>query len=158
MHEAKEGNALLAVVYLDLDRFKFINDRYGHVVGDMVLKIVAGRLRKGIRGHDWLYRVGGDEFVLLLSGLENIEDCEVLLLRMLGLIREPLQVERGPQLEIDASMGVTFYPLGTAEDAHTLLDQADRAMYAAKLGEKPHLRMFEASMQMRSPITPIETR
>jgi diguanylate cyclase (GGDEF)-like protein len=121
---------LLGVAILDLDGFKQVNDRLGHGAGDQLLQAVVQRLQAQLRAGDTLARMGGDEFGLLLPGLERLDDLEVVCERLLAAIREPLEIQ-GEAVSISGSLGVTLYPLDDS-DASTLIQHADMALYAAK--------------------------
>ncbi len=122
--------AQLALHYIDLDRFKPINDTYGHAVGDEVLKAVADRLRKGTREIDTVARIGGDEFVLIQAGVHDKGDAEVLANRLITAIRQELWVD-GNRISIGATIGIAFAPAhGTTADE--LMARSDLALYAAK--------------------------
>ena len=124
------GLGSLAVCFIDLDRFKPINDEHGHVVGDKVLQSVAGRIRSVARNGDFLARIGGDEFILIVHGLENIWEVEPVLSRLLHVTTSPI-LAGGHSAWIGFSIGVTIYP----QDASTpeaLIQHADEAMYKAK--------------------------
>ena len=121
---------LLGVAILDMDGFKQVNDRLGHRAGDYLLQAVVQRLQAQLRAGDTLARIGGDEFGLLLPGLEHLDDLEVICERLLAAIREPLEIE-GEAVSISGSLGVTIYPLDDS-DASTLIRHADMALYAAK--------------------------
>ena len=136
-------NQMLAVLYLDLDGFKFINDNFGHSVGDELLIAVSSRMRAVLRESDTLARIGGDEFVLVLTELSNLQDCIHLVNRVLAACAQPVDV-RGNTLTITASIGVTMFP---ADDADTdeLLRNADHAMYEAKRAGKNRFHLFDAA-------------
>jgi len=121
---------LLGVALLDLDGFKQVNDRLGHGAGDQLLQAVVQRLQAKLRAGDTLARMGGDEFGLLLPGLERLDDLEVVCERLLAAIREPLEIQ-GEAVSVSGSLGVTLYPLDDS-DASTLIQHADMALYAAK--------------------------
>ena len=121
---------LLGVALLDLDGFKQVNDRLGHEAGDQLLQAVVQRLQAQLRAGDTLARMGGDEFGLLLPGLERLDDLEVVCERLLAAIREPQEIH-GEAVSISGSLGVTLYPLDDS-DANALLRHADMALYAAK--------------------------
>ncbi|RRV64561.1 bifunctional diguanylate cyclase/phosphodiesterase [Stutzerimonas stutzeri] len=120
----------LTLVFIDLDNFKFINDGLGHVAGDELLKSVARRLSGCLRSSDTVARVGGDEFVLVLSDHYRVSTVISLLERVLSEIRRPVTLA-GREFQIGASLGVAMFP-DDGEDAQTLLKHADIAMYAAK--------------------------
>ena len=143
MAQAERRREPLAVVYLDLDGFKAVNDRYGHDVGDRLLMIVASRMKHSLREGDTLARLGGDEFVAVLLDIADLNACAPMLDRLLEAVAEPAEV--GEQvLRISASLGVTFYPQEEDADADLLLRQADQAMYQAKLSGKNRHHVFDA--------------
>ncbi|WP_041421303.1 bacteriohemerythrin [Sideroxydans lithotrophicus] len=127
---SKRGGRMLAVCYLDLDGFKQVNDTLGHDAGDDVLRLIAGRLVKVLRGEDTVVRLGGDEFVLLLGDLDGEENVVQLLTRLLQDIAQPMSIH-GSRAQVTASIGVTFYPRDHSEP-EVLLKHADEAMLAAK--------------------------
>ncbi len=131
----------LAIVYLDLDGFKAVNDQYGHDVGDELLITVAQRMKKVIRGGDTLARIGGDEFVAVLVDLERPKDCEPVLARLLRATAETVTV-RQLALQISASIGVTFFPEDNV-DIDQLLSHADQAMYRAKQAGRNRYHLFD---------------
>jgi diguanylate cyclase (GGDEF)-like protein/PAS domain S-box-containing protein len=126
---ARHGD-LAAVICLDLDRFKQINDTYGHAVGDLCLKKLAERLCARLRASDTVARSGGEEFTVLLGGLVTAADAEVVVTELLSGIRQPFLVD-GYNLEISASIGIALYP-SDGTDAQALWRAADAAMYRAK--------------------------
>ena len=125
----KEGESC-AVLFIDLDRFKSINDTLGHQTGDAVLEAVAERIRRGIRLSDIVARFGGDEFVVMLNHLTNAQQATDIATEILHALRMPLTV-RGREFRISASIGVAVFPEDGTE-APVLLKHADMAMYAAK--------------------------
>src|ERR1700733_1414779 len=137
----------LAVMFLDLDRFKSINDSLGHTIGDKLLQLVAGRLVACVRRSDTVSRLGGDEFVVLLYQVEHAEDAAFISKKILSSLAEPFSIEH-KHLDISASIGVSTYP-GDAQDAETLLHKADTAMYAAKKLGRNNCQFFKAEMQAR---------
>ena len=146
MAAADEAERLLAVVFVDLNGFKRINDEHGHDVGDEILAAISGRLKASFRKSDLIFRTGGDEFMLLLGGLKSVDGSEELLLRVQSKIREPIHVGVRSPLHISASMGVVYYPLMDAQEPNDILAMADRAMYAAKREHNPYLRVYETVM------------
>ncbi len=130
----------LTLVFIDLDNFKFINDGLGHVAGDELLKSIAARLAGSLRGSDTVARVGGDEFVLVLSDHYRISTVISLLERVLNEIRRPVTLA-GREFQVGASIGVAMFP-GDGEDAQTLLKHADIAMYAAKKRGRNNFQFF----------------
>jgi diguanylate cyclase (GGDEF)-like protein len=139
----------LAVVYLDLDGFKSINDHHGHELGDFLLKQVTNRMKQALREGDTLARIGGDEFVAVLSDLNDRETAEPLLNRLLAAAAEPFR-QGELLLHISASLGVTFYPQTDAVGADQLLRQADQAMYRAKLSGKNRFHFFDGGQDIHS--------
>jgi len=121
---------MLAVLFLDLDRFKPVNDRYGHHVGDQLLVAVADRLRSCVRGSDLVARLGGDEFVVLLDTIQAAEQAARVGRKILTALSQPLLLE-GRDVTTSASLGIALCP-HDGTDAATLLHRADQAMYRAK--------------------------
>ncbi|WP_231951189.1 EAL domain-containing protein [Acidithiobacillus ferrivorans] len=126
---------LLAVGFLDLDAFKPVNDTYGHAAGDDLLKEIARRLQDAVRRTDTVARMGGDEFVLLLEGLRDMNELDQVLARLQAAIAQPFHI-KGKIVSIQASLGLTLYPFDEG-DADLLLRHADQAMYAAKVRTSP---------------------
>lgn len=127
---ATQTDQSLALLYLDLDGFKFVNDRGGHDAGDHLLREVAVRLQQGVRGGDVLARVGGDEFVALLPGCRDADAARSIAEAVRARIAQPFNLRDG-LFQLDASVGIACYP-ADGTDAETLIAHADRAMYAAK--------------------------
>jgi diguanylate cyclase (GGDEF)-like protein/PAS domain S-box-containing protein len=127
---AKRNGSKLALLFLDLDRFKKINDTLGHNVGDMLLKQLSARLKHGLRQDDTVARLSGDEFAVLLSDIQQVDDIPPITNKILQQFNEPFLIE-GHELFITTSIGIAIFPNdGTNPD--TLLKHADTAMYAAK--------------------------
>lgn len=135
----------LALCMLDLDGFKAVNDGYGHACGDLLLVEVANRLRAIIRGEDVVARLAGDEFVLILRYVRDIEELNNALQRILKAISQPYVIQ-GAELNVFASIGVTLFPLDD-EDADTLLRHADQAMYVAKQNGRNRYQLFDVSLE-----------
>ncbi|TAM12764.1 MAG: sensor domain-containing diguanylate cyclase [Nevskiaceae bacterium] len=131
----------LAVMFMDIDKFKVINDTCGHDVGDEVLRAVAQRLREALRTADTVARLGGDEFVVLAEGINNNEDATRVVEKLQAAVAQPVAVG-GQQLPIAFSIGITLYPNDNA-DMETLLKHADEAMYAAKHAGRGTHRFYE---------------
>ncbi|WP_295405980.1 diguanylate cyclase, partial [uncultured Thiocystis sp.] len=132
----------LAVVFLDLDGFKAVNDRYGHEAGDQVLIVVANRMKQALREGDTLARLGGDEFVAVLMDLADMSVSAPLFDRLLAAAAQPVSFGAA-MLQVSASLGATFYPQSEEMDADQLLRQADHAMYQAKLAGKNRYQVFD---------------
>lgn len=127
---AKRQKRKICLLFIDLDRFKPINDKYGHATGDKVLLEVADRLKKMLRASDSVCRLGGDEFVILLESTPSVEGAEHVAQRTIDLLNEPIEVE-DHQCFIGASIGISVFP-DDCHDGETLLQHADIAMYEAK--------------------------
>jgi diguanylate cyclase (GGDEF)-like protein len=127
---ARRQNGRLAMVFLDLDHFKSINDNYGHDVGDQVLRRVARQLQACVRASDTVGRIGGDEFVVLLAQLSESDSVLALAGELRESLRQPFKVD-GHELSISCSIGVAVYP-EDGTDAEGLTKGADDAMYRAK--------------------------
>jgi diguanylate cyclase (GGDEF)-like protein len=141
---------VVGVAYLDLDGFKAVNDSHGHDVGDELLIIVAQRMKAALREGDTLARIGGDEFIAVLSDLDYPETAEPLLMRLLEAAAAPVLIDH-LTLQVSASIGVAIYPYdGTESDQ--LIRCADHAMYQAKQMGKNQFAIFvqEAQMHQRS--------
>lgn len=145
MIQSQRRGEQLAVMYLDLDGFKVVNDCYGHDVGDELLVRVAERMRRALREGDTLARLGGDEFVGVLVDLPDSSACLPMLDRILVSLAQPYPAPNGHVLTISASIGVSFFPQIESIDADQLLRQADQAMYQAKLGGKNRYHLFDAA-------------
>ncbi|MFI6366865.1 diguanylate cyclase domain-containing protein [Nocardia sp. NPDC050630] len=128
---ASEDLPVSTVLFIDLDGFKAINDTLGHAIGDTVLQIVAQRLQRALRGTDLVGRLGGDEFLVLLSGRTSRVDLDSLVLRLRSTMAEPI-IARGHRIEVNASIGVTELETGDNRTPEAVLHDADLAMYRAK--------------------------
>ncbi len=153
IHRAKRHNHLGAVIFIDLDFFKDVNDSLGHQVGDKLLRQVAERLKQHIRQEDTLARIGGDEFVLITPNLpgdhnEAISSVSQLGNRILTAISKPYLVDEH-KLHITASAGVSFFPFD-AWNLQDLLRQADTAMYRSKAAGRGGLKFFTPDMQQKA--------
>ena len=142
----REGGQL-AVLYIDIDEFKSINDSLGHPVGDELLKTVAARLRRCIGKADFVSRLGGDEFAIVQTSVQQPEDVTDLISRIYSALREPYEC-LGHQLSTDASIGIALAPQDGA-DLDELLKNADLAMYGAKADGRRTYRFFERDMDAR---------
>ncbi|APW45167.1 EAL domain-containing protein [Rhodoferax antarcticus] len=147
MIQAQRRQQLLAVVFVDLDGFKSINDAYGHEVGDQLLMATARNMKSVLRESDTLARIGGDEFVAVLVDLDSTLSGGTLLNRLLETASRAVSLG-GRELRISASMGVTYYPQDIDIDADQLLRQADHAMYQAKLAGKNRHQVFDTQQDL----------
>lgn len=141
-------NLPFTVLFLDLDRFKIINDSLGHAIGDQLLRIVAKRLVGTVRKGDTVARLGGDEFVILLQGLESKTNVKRLVQKILSKVTEPVELA-GYSLQISTSIGISQYP-ENGQNAVELLKNADTAMYAAKDSGRNRFRFFSESMNQHA--------
>ncbi|MDD5158941.1 MAG: EAL domain-containing protein [Sulfuricurvum sp.] len=130
MHRAKREKTKLAVLYVDIDNFKDINESYGYNIGDFVIKRIALEMRTLIRHEDTIARIGGDEFVIILEEIQEINECERTLKQVMNLFKDPIDTSSG-NLKLTASIGITIFP-DDAEDGETLLKNADIALRRAK--------------------------
>ncbi|MBF0457980.1 MAG: diguanylate cyclase [Nitrospirae bacterium] len=140
LKQAKRTNRDVALLEIDLDGFKCINDRMGHDAGDAVLIEIAKRLKCQIRGSDTVSRFGGDEFMIILTNLSEAGDAETLALKIIVAIGKPFHFNT-PHCAVGASIGISFYPQD-GYDAETLLKKADAAMYRAKEDGKNTYQLF----------------
>lgn len=131
---AKRTGDMLAICYLDLDGFKPVNDQHGHDAGDQVLCVVSQRIKGIVRDNDTAARMGGDEFVILLGQIKAVEDCRIILDRLLNDIAAPIQIGN-EKVYVTASIGVALFPID-GKEAEVLLKRADKAMYLAKKSGK----------------------
>jgi diguanylate cyclase (GGDEF)-like protein/hemerythrin-like metal-binding protein/PAS domain S-box-containing protein len=143
MLHAHRNKSTIAIIYLDLDGFKEINDSYGHNIGDKFLTIIANRMKKTLRECDTIARLGGDEFVAVLHNLGNHKECKPMINRLLQAASETVTIEKC-DMKVTASLGVTFFDDKDTFDADQLLRFADQAMYQAKLAGKNRFHIFDA--------------
>jgi len=148
LSHAQRRGEMVAVLFLDLDRFKDVNDTLGHSIGDQLLKIVAGRVADSLRKEDTVTRLGGDEFTLLLPGMTQTEDAARIAQKILEAVKKPLMLG-GHELNITASIGIAIYP-ADGENAEALLKNADTAMYHAKEQGRNSYKFFTPVLQTRT--------
>lgn len=141
---ARREKAQLAVMFIDLDRFKYVNDVFGHPAGDQLLTTVGERLLACVRESDTVARLGGDEFVVMLGGTHSLRDVAQVARQVLRVISLPMTIE-GKELSVGASIGIAMAPTD-GDDPSTLLKHADIAMYRAKEGGRGHFVFFEERM------------
>ena len=141
---AKRHQTTAALLYLDLDRFKPINDSLGHLAGDRLLQSVAQRLTSSVRSSDTVSRLGGDEFVVLLSEVAHAEDAVLCADKILQALRMPHVID-GRELHVTASIGIALYP-GDGTEVEALLRNADSAMYEAKERGRNHSQTYRAEL------------
>lgn len=146
--DAKWRARLVAVMFIDLDHFKRINDTLGHEAGDALLITVAARLSETLRERDTVARFGGDEFAIMLGDVAAQSDVEILAEKVLEVLRQPVTVQE-QKFFLSASMGISMFP-GDALDASTLLRNADTAMYRAKETGKNNYQFYSAEMSKRA--------
>jgi diguanylate cyclase (GGDEF)-like protein len=145
---ARRQNKPTAVIFLDLDRFKYINDSLGHAIGDQLLQSISKRLQASVRASDTVSRLGGDEFVILLSEITHPEDAATSARKILLSLNAPHSIA-GQDLHIDGSIGISVYP-EDGEDAETLIKNADTAMYHAKESGRNNFQFFKAEMNLKA--------
>ena len=141
---AKRTHTKTALLFIDLDDFKKINDTQGHETGDMLLQSAANRLKKCVRGHDTVARQGGDEFIVILEDIEDPVDVEAITEKIITEFQTPFDLQ-GISMIVTASIGVAIYP-EDGENATMLLRHADAAMYRAKEGGRNTSQFFDASI------------
>ena len=143
--QARRSRQKVAVMFLDLDRFKAVNDTVGHAGGDQLLKQVASEFAEAIREGDTVARVGGDEFTFILPGIEHAEDAAVVAERILRRIRQPRTVA-GQEFHVTTSIGISVFPKD-GSDADALMRNADTAMYRAKERGRDNCQVFTPAMK-----------
>ncbi|GEO81706.1 diguanylate cyclase domain-containing protein [Pararhodospirillum oryzae] len=153
MTRAREDRRQVALAFIDLDRFKPINDKFGHGVGDQVLTCISHRLSEVIRPDDMVARVGGDEFVAVLGGCENETQAQAIAGRLLEAIRAPIPIDDTIH-KVSASIGVSLYPR-LASSREALIHTADLAMYAAKRTGSLRVRVFTPDLAEGDESVPI---
>ncbi len=143
--QAEADHSQLAVLFIDLDHFKPINDRYGHAAGDQILKITAQRMQHQVRSDDCVGRLGGDEFIVILRpGLSMETDVLKVVDRILRAVEEPIEIECGDRVNVTASIGLSRYPMeGTSSEA--LISRSDMAMYRVKRSGGNAFELFQTT-------------
>jgi diguanylate cyclase (GGDEF)-like protein/PAS domain S-box-containing protein len=148
MAHAQRANTKVALLFLDLDNFKSINDTLGHDTGDVLLQQVAVRLSECVRDTDTICRQGGDEFLILLRDLPDAEVATAIMLKIMERVREPVDAN-GQEVSTSVSMGATIFP-DDGTDFETLLKKADMAMYQAKEAGRNAYRFFDEAMNIEA--------
>ena len=148
MSQAERDGRMVAVLFVDLDRFKSINDSLGHRCGDLVLQELGTRLRASIRAGDTVARMGGDEFVFLLPAIDRLEEVLAVAGKVLDAVRRPFNIE-GREFVVTACVGIALYP-SHAADPDTLIKQADIALFECKRHAGDSYMLFDESMSARS--------
>lgn len=142
-HASKSGQKL-AVLFLDLDRFKNINDSLGHAAGDELLVLVTERVKEAVGSKNTVARFGGDEFTILINQLDSTDELNGIAERLIAAVRRPMDI-KGHQLQISVSLGISLYP-DDGDESEVLMKNADTAMYSAKEEGRNTFRFYKASM------------
>jgi diguanylate cyclase (GGDEF)-like protein/PAS domain S-box-containing protein len=148
LSHANRDNSRLAVLFLDLDRFKVINDSLGHNIGDQLLQAVAARVHACVRDSDTVARLGGDEFTVLLPRLKAADDAAPIAAKILEAVRHPFHIE-GREFFTTTSIGISLFP-EDGTDAETLIKNADTAMYQAKELGRDNYQLFNANVNAKA--------
>ncbi len=142
---SRRSGTKLALLFVDLDRFKLVNDSHGHKVGDELLRAVAERLLVTVRAEDTVARIGGDEFGILLQGMADASHAELVATKVVAALGMPFVI-RGLTLSIGASVGVTSFPEG-ADTYDSVISRADSAMYRAKSDGRGRFNTYRPSSE-----------
>src|SRR5689334_5451437 len=145
----KRNSTLCAVLFVDLDRFKTVNDSLGHFVGDELLRTVAERLRSTVRQDDTVSRLGGDEFVILLRSVAHTDDAVQVARKIIEVVSQPIR-SHGHEMHVTCSIGISTYP-HHGESAEALITSADVAMYHVKKSRRNDFELFTAEMKQFFP-------
>ncbi|KIL79005.1 bifunctional diguanylate cyclase/phosphodiesterase [Bacillus badius] len=148
VEQAKRSSSLLAVMFIDLDRFKFVNDSWGHENGDFIITEAARRIRKSLRSSDLVARLGGDEFTVLLKNVSDRQEVEQVAKRIQTSFQEPLKVA-GQNYSPSCSIGISLFP-ANGDDADELLNKADTALYSVKERGGNGYELFHSEMEAKS--------
>ncbi len=141
---ADRGGLSCAILFVDLDRFKLVNDSFGHFTGDELLRAVSAKLQTLVRSEDTVSRIGGDEFVMLLREVADIDDAVSVASKVLEALREPFRLHE-QELFVTPSIGISVFPLH-GDNPQMLITRADAAMYNAKQGGRNNFKVFAADM------------
>lgn len=137
---SRRNQKMFAIFFMDLDKFKEVNDSYGHEVGDELLKYVADRLKNSIRTTDQVARLGGDEFIIILTDISSIDSVKILAEKIIDIFKEPVVI-KGHILESTISIGISIYPTN-GEDILVLLNKADQTLYLVKKSGRKGYRLY----------------
>jgi diguanylate cyclase (GGDEF)-like protein len=148
MEQARRRGEILAVLFIDLDDFKPINDTWGHDGGDKVLKEIASRLKKSVRSTDSVARIGGDEFLILLNPVKNKSEARMVSEKIIDTVAAPIEL-KGKKISVSMSLGISTYP-EEETTAEQLIINADSAMYSIKKGEKNGICFYEKNQEKDS--------
>lgn len=148
VREAEKSKSQLGLMFLDVDKFKYINDSHGHEMGDLILIEVATRIRKCFRSTDVVARIGGDEFTILLSSISSVKEVEILAQRIIDSFRETIEIQ-GKLFNLSCSIGIALYPLN-GRNVDDLLKRADIALYTVKEQGRNGFLFFHSDMEQRS--------
>ncbi len=144
LEEASSQNKIISFLFIDLDGFKGVNDNWGHETGDMVLKKTVERMSNALREKDYCFRMGGDEFLIVLAEIKNRYHACLIARRIISAISEPVTTIEGSPISIGASIGIASYPSDGA-NTDLLIARADEAMYKAKKSGKGHYQLYEVN-------------
>jgi diguanylate cyclase (GGDEF)-like protein len=147
-HARRHSRHRFAVLFLDLDRFKVINDSLGHAIGDRLLQSISRRLTGLLREGDTVTRIGGDEFTILVPHLQHSDDAIVVARKVRDALKHPIEID-GRELYVSTSIGISLYP-NDGEDANALLRNADAAMYRAKAQGRDTFRLYAPAMNAKA--------
>ena len=146
--QARRSRKKTAILFLDIDRFKEINDVLGHEIGDTLLVEVSSRLKDQVRGSDMIARIGGDEFNIMLPELVHVEDSVIIARKIIASLREPYNIS-GHEFHATGSLGISIYP-DDGDDLDTLLRYADIALYYAKDQGRNNYQFYDPAINVRS--------
>lgn len=147
LQNANDTNTQTYVLFMDLNKFKIINDTFGHEAGDLILQTVAKRFKSILRYEDELFRIGGDEFLIVIQNIIEQSQIDVIIKKLLDSTLEPINYNTH-KMEVSVSIGISSYP-DTANNKEELIKSADIAMYEAKKNSEEHFRYFDKSMMRR---------